>query len=745
MKHLATSCLRLLSAGALIALPLAACNNEEGQARNDAEKRLEAAAKQIQAISLQPAYPTPMTDEQTDALATLAQRVAANERPPWMSDEQAVAISALNERFKPIETHKSDLQEVETGLAGRASGLSAQQSAHASLRADANLGLARVRLEEAERSETKMGHEISLAGAHIDSILDLHAIIAAVSKYDPAAPLREIDSQAQDARSRLSRFQSEVRDLQKRLGDLKARVDAQVRETNRLGEEAARRRESARTAPLDRRIALTEEAAGIARQADAHQVNAAQLESQVDVLQPDLVRAQTFVLQAEGELKDLDAARARIKARQDSVAEEGRSLQSDLRGALESFNEVHVPLTLRFDEQLMPRFERAREAAEAGVREARGAGSDGAGRLATAQQVLSQVLWRQAMSIEQFAQLVRRVAENGQALGRSGQDAAAADALDARAKAAREAAAEVLGEALGAVEGAGRSEEERTRNAQLAELIRDSLEYITGQAVAEVRDLTDVGAITPMEEDIPAVGAGESPLGLLRNAKAVLEGGRLEAIPGLFYAKNPGQQAWLDMVKRVLGAAAKLDSASRNQFGVGLVEIGNDPRFATELNRLTAGMGGGGINWESNVEGNPLDIAGFADIGDLGSIDLDSIEFMYDNSRTTAWTDDMPALEGQNFVLVDGQWYFEADELPEEMGTFMNMFLNPVISAVENTADRTSRGEFVDQWLMVSSLLEEIGRLLEEEMRKMMPSDGGMFEGFDPSKFVDPSRGGGGN
>lgn len=741
MKGSTRSALRALGAP-LAALPLAltACDSSEGVARNAAEERLNEAAREIHNYALGSAYPTPMTDEQSDALSSLASSVASSGPPEGMSTAQAQSLSRLSGKHRPIETQQANLQKIQGGLSGAGGGLSDQQAAQAVLRAEANLGLARLRLEEADRSDSRLSQETVLATAHIDAILDLQAIIASNAAYDPAAPLRHIESQAQDARTRLARYQSESRDLQKRINDLKARIDAEVRETNRLGEEAARKREAARTAPLDQRIALAEGAAAVSRQSDSHQVAASRLEAEVGVLQPELVRAQTHVLEAEGELKDLDGARARIKARQDEVAKEARQLEADLRQAVEAFNAVYAPLAQRFDGELMARYEAAREAAEAAVRDARSAGAAGAGSTAGAQQTLGQILWRQSMSIEQFAQLVRRVAAHGKALGRSGQDAAAADALDARAKAARDAAAEVLREALGSVEGSGRSADERQRNAQLATLIRDSIEYITGQAVAEVRDFSDLGAITPMIEDTGPIGAGESPVALLRNARSILEGGRLADIPGLFSAKTPAQQAWLNMLGRTAGAMAKLETASRNRFGVGFIEITRDPRFAEQVNRMTGGMGGG-----INPGENPLDAAGLAEIGDLSNIDLDSVEFTYDNSRTTAWTDDEPALEGQNFVLVDGQWYFEAQELPEEMGAFVDMFLNPMITAFENTADRTARGEFVDQWLMVSALLDELSRLMQEEIRKMMPSGGGMFEGFDPAKFRDPSRGGGGN
>ncbi len=726
MKHLPTSCLRLLSVAALFALPLSACENEEGQARNEAEQKLAEAAAQIQNISLQSSYPTPMTEEQAEALSDLASRVAAGEPQEWMSEDQARSLSNMSGSFRPIETHKSDLEKVQTSLSGSTGGLSEQQAAQASLMSDTALGLARVRLEEAERSDERLSREISLAGAHIDAILDLRAIAAAVAAYDPAAPLRTIDSQAQDARTRLARYQAEARDLEKRLGDLQARIDAEIRETNRLRETAAAKREAARTAPLDQRIFLTEEAASIARQADAHQVAAARLEAEVDVLQPELVRAQTHVLEAEGELKDLDAARARIKARQDQVAEEGRRLEADLRGAVDAFAQVYGPLASRFEEELMPRFDSARQAAETAIREARSAGAGG-GRVPGAQQALAQVLWRQAMSIEQFAQLIRRVAKNGPALGRTGQDAAVADALDARAKEAREAAATALQEALSGVEGSGRTEEERARNEQMAALIRQSLEYITGEAVAEVRDLSDLGEIAPMPEDIPAVDVGEGPVSALRRLKAVLDGGNLSDLADLFHARTPGQQAALDATRRTLAAQARLDAAARSAFSVGLIQIMRDPKFAESMRSY-----GSGNPFVAQMLDNPDALtAGLPSLPP--NLDLDTVEFMYDNSRTTAWVDDVPGLENWNFVQVGSEWLLEMPPAPEGSEEIMNLLLEPMISTFERVAQRTEAGEFSNQWLMVSALIDELVRALTEAAGK-----GGL-------PGVPPPRGGGGN
>lgn len=730
MKHLPTSCLRLLSITALVALPLSACKNEEGQARNEAQQKLAAAAEQVQTISLQSSYPTPMTEEQAAALTDLAQSVPSGGKPEWMTEDQERSLANLSGPHRPIETHKSGLEKVQSTLAGGSGGLSDQQAAQAALRSDAALGLARVRLEEAERSDEKLAREISLAGAHIDAILELRAIAAANAAYDPAAPLRTIDSQAQDARTRLARYQADVRDLQKRIGDLQDRIDAEVRESNRLNETAATKRESARTAPLDRRIALTEEAASIARQADAHQVAAARLEAEVDVLQPELVRAQMRVLEAEGELKDLDAARARIKTRQDQVAEEGRRLDADLRAALDAFAEVYGPLASRFEEELMPRYEAAREAADSAIREARAAGPAG-GRVPGAQQALGQVLWRQAMSTEQFAQLIRRVAENGPALGRSGQDSAAADSLDARAKEARAAAAAILQEALSAVEGSGRSEAERAGNEQLAGLIRKSLEYITGEAVAEVRDLSDLGEITPMPEDVPVVNVGEGPVSALRRLKAILDGGNLSDLADLLHARSPGQQAALDAMRRTIAAQARLDAAARSAFGVGLFQIMRDPKFAESMRSY-----GSGNPLIAQMLDNPdAFTAGLPDLPP--NLDLDSVEFMYDNSRTTAWVDDVRGLEGWNFVQVGAEWLIEMPAAPEGSEQVMNLLLDPMISAFESVARRTEAGEFSNQWLMVSALIDEVVRALTEAIGK------GGLPGVPPGGT--PPRGGGGN
>ncbi len=711
MMELTTSGARLLAVGALLALPLSGCKNESGEARNAAQEQLEKASGQIQTYTLKDAYPTPMTAEQTE----------------WLKDdEQAQAIGNAS-AFNPMEKAAADLTQIKQNLsAGSSSGaLNEQKAASAALRTEANLGLARLHLEEANRADAAVQNLISLANSHIAAVLELQAIVAANAAYDPSAALRQIDSQAQDARTRLAAQQGNVSKLKEQIAALESRIADETRKINQFGEQAAVQREAALSAPLDQRIAKIEEAAAVARQADKHQVNAANLEAQLDVLQPELARAQQYVLQAEGELKDLDAARARIKARQQEVAAEGVQLQADLRQAIEEFNEVYKPLTSQYETGLMPLFESARQAAEAALTDARQAGPGG-GRTAQAQQVLGQVLWRQAMSIETFAQLVHRVADHAEALGRGGEDAAMAAALDAQAKEARDAAEAALKEALDSIPESGRTEQETAANQNLAAMIRQSLEYITGQAVAEVRDLTELAETVPtIEEPIADTG---SPLGLLQRAKAIIDSGRFDEISSLVLVTTPEQQAAVDASKRLTEAAAKLSAASEQQFGVGLAELKSDPRFESEIQRMAGENPIGGMLLPTMMQ---LLTGG---LPDFAGIDLESVTFSYDNSRMTAWTDDVPELAGQNFVNRDGQWYFEAPDVPQEVLVGINAVVDPLASSMESVATRTSNNEFVDQWVMVSALLEEWMRAVQNATQ--------MPEGMNPGG-VGRNRGGG--
>lgn len=731
MKEFTTSNLRLLALGALLGLPLTGCENKAGEARNDAADQLDKASTKIQNIAGQGAFPTPMTDEQTVSLGELAAQVRAGNPPPWLTEEQATQLTNIGgEDFQPLDTAESDLSKIQQSLASSGDGgsLAEQKAAQAGLRAEVSLGLARLRLESATRSDASLQQEISLASAHVDALLELQSIISATGSYDPSSPLRQIESQAQDARTRLAKHQSNASDIQKQITDLQARIDSEVRQTNQLGEQAARQREAAMNAPIDVRIGKIEDAAAVARQADSHQVAAANLEAQVGVLQPELARAQTLVLEAEGELRDLDAARARIKAREKEVAAEGTQLQSDLRKAIEDFNSVFTPLSEHFENELMPQYDAASQAAQGALGDARASSPRGGTRVAKVQQALGQILWRQSMSIESFAQLVRRIADNGKALGRNGQDGAFADALDARAKEARDGAEAALREALDAIPDSGRTEEETAGNQQLATLLRQSIEYITGEAVAEVRDLTDLAESVPVAPEV--MDTGESPAGLLTRAKAIFEEGRIGDIPGLLHAKNPAEQATLDVITRVCGAVGRLDNAARDQYNIGLLDIMSDPRVASQLQELgMAGAGGGAM---------PIDPAAMDMFEDLKDLDPDTIEFSYDNSRTTAWIDNEPALDGWNFILVDGQWFAEAPESAEGADQMMSMFLDPLLATVDDITSRTNNGEFVDQQAMATALFSGIMQNLQDIMQKMLPP------GMDPGGVGRQRNGGGG-
>ena len=711
-----------LGATCAVPLTLAGCGNEDGQARREADERLETASHEATVLSLGEAYPGPTTE----------------------------GVEGQGE-FAPMRDRQAAFEDLAGSLEGGA-GLPQQQAAQSALKADAGMGLAALQLEEARRFDADIQRDVLLAGRYLDAVEEHVAMLAAAEAFDPAPLTRQLDDLARQTQERHEADQTAAREVQERIADLEARIRRELTATDRLHEEAARKREQAESAALDSRIALIEEAAAVGREADAHQVAASELESQLDLVRPELARLEALVLQSETELRGYESARQRLDEQQAQMEREAAMLRDELTAARERFAGQMDALAQRVNGELIPQYERALVSAEAALTDAQRSGSGNAGRLASAQQLAGRIHWRLADSLETFLTLVERAAEAGDATQRKG-DSDLAQTVRARMEAEKTAAEEALRQAVAEAEGiSARGEEAEGQRERLVAALNDSIAALTGQPVAREPEPEpiDESAEEPIESEIPAVaGDPEGPRALLRTAQELVAAGQLTQLATLFHADSDAERQIMDVMGRVLSAMEQLDHAARDQFDVGFFETVNDPQFARIMRDKAAGNPMAAGMAEAMTTGG---MAG--GLPDLTGVDLDALEFSFDSSGTTAWVNNDEDLNDLNMVQVDGRWLFDMDlgaEAMPEGAENMDTFLTPVVTAFETTARRTAEGQYASQWDMTTALLDEIFaelmKTLAPEGAPGQPGGGNRGRNRDRDRGDDDSGkgGGGGN
>ncbi|NOG54385.1 MAG: hypothetical protein HND57_08665 [Planctomycetes bacterium] len=346
-----------------------------------------------------------------------------------------------------------------------------QKQARQAIAAIAKLGLAEIEMQRATDADIvaiRMTHELyGLLGSATQYGAKQHA----AGSFDFTDTLREIEREQSRSVARKDELLLQAKSLERQMADLDSMIKSELGEYERLREESVVARDKAADAPLEQRQAIIEDAAGISRDADAHQVKAANAEAAYDMMVPQLAELRNRIAQTETELLSFENTRRQIEQRKASLDREVAQNSADVQSTIGEIDAKFRALVTHQSEQLEPRYvsgiDLAGEAVSA-LNSAR-AGQSNLPRLKLvhAQQLLGQLHWQRAQSLQRYAQLVAGLAENADLLQRGGEDAALLDELRSQIDLATQAAAAAFEEAFQAADSASLSPETLT---QLQEL-----------------------------------------------------------------------------------------------------------------------------------------------------------------------------------------------------------------------------------------------------------------------------------
>lgn len=325
-------------------------------------------------------------------------------------DSVALAVTPLSDTDE-ADKAEADLTQVVSNLrAATSGGTPGQKQAASLLLAQAELGIADRRAAYAGRAEREALDALGPIRVLVDAMLSEGSRCSALTAYDAAPVIAQIEAlitskDAEIAQRQRDRAQIEADILMLRQGA-----------EERLTMSAARRDEAARLAnatlaqPATQAAGSMEEVHRVRREADAIELDGANLLSRAEVRQPELNERTALVEQVVAQKAELEASlqatRDRATASADTAA---RHAQAFVAAAHELDALIEAAISHR-NTVATPRVDAAIEAYNAADSTAAAAGADGRGLAAAAAQGEGDMLWLRAQTIQLLADTLEQVA-----------------------------------------------------------------------------------------------------------------------------------------------------------------------------------------------------------------------------------------------------------------------------------------------------------------------------------------------
>lgn len=683
----ATATCALLTA---ICVGMAGCDNSDARARADATAAIEAAVAELGKIY--------------------------------------IGSSSLGDADSREQAYRK-LSSIVAESSGSGEVIPEQKQARQAIAAMARIGLAEIELQRATDTDLatiRMMHEVY---GLITSATQYGASQKAAASFNFTDTLREIESEQAASIARKDELLLQAKALERQLDDMDSMIKNELGEYDRLREQAAVARERAIDAPLDERQAQIEGAARISREADAHQVKAANAEATYDMMVPRLAELRSRIAQTETELISFENTRKQIQERKANLEREAVQNAADLQRTIGEIDAKFAALVAYRSSELEPHFAAGLGLAQEAVSTLNAARTGQSNlprlKLVDAQQMLGQLHWRRAQSLERFAQLVASLAANSALLQRGAEDSALLDELRSQIDEATAAAA-------GSLEAAAQAAASASLAPETLRLLQELHARVSG---VEYVPPVEAPADEMPADDAVAVETTGTPADTIRAIQQLVSQDRYLEV--LDYIKiDPTYER---VARRLIGAMDRLNDATVGRFKQSFYGMLKDPSFWNRVSSMIPGM--------SDALNNgmiPLPSAG-AGIDDLLALDPSTLEFQYDRTGTTAWVADTDSLMADViFIHEGGKWIIDRTQdqvagdggmptgmegMAEAMSQFIDPAVNAVVASLDDTTQRVKRDEFGDEWSMIASLIGTTTTKLQAVFQSMMGNMGGQFGG----------------
>jgi len=419
------------------------------------------------------------------------------------SDPAETALTKVVADLRPITTQGS------TG----------QKAAASLLMAQAQLGIADRRAAYAALAEREALYALTPIRMKIDAMLSMASRSSALVAYDPTATIEQLEGLIRSKDAEIGQRQRDRAQIEADI--LLLRQGAEERLTMAAGQrdEAARLSVAAMALSAHDAGVQMEQIHTLRRQADAIELDGANLLARAEVRQPELNERELMVGQVVSQKAELVAALASTRARATESAAEASEHATAAAGVASEINTL-VEATLDHRKDVADaRVSKAIESYDAAQSAAGAAAADGYGLVGTAAQGRGDMLWLRAQNLRHTGDLLEQLGsiEVPPALG-EGERQALAGTLATyaqRARTLRAAQRQALTDAAGAFEQArdsfgrvrGGDEATRVRVNRLTQLLDLCRRGANGRAI-DLSTITDEPA-TFGDDEQPAPEAGE--------------------------------------------------------------------------------------------------------------------------------------------------------------------------------------------------------------------------------------------
>jgi predicted nucleic acid-binding Zn-ribbon protein len=582
-------------------------------------------------------------------------------------DRARIELSAMSsgETLTPTGGRGDVYQSVLAGLRPIADrGNASQNAAAALLMAQAQAGLAEPPMIRTVELEAQSLHRIDAVRSMYSQWLVQTATADAAGSFDPAPEIKSFQDQVRLRQEAVSQAEAQKATLDARAADLRRQAKAKGEQASALRQEVGRlRQQVANQTAVEGEQSLIR-SRELARQADAMEVESADLEARAEQVDPAITEITTRIAGVRDQITRLGAAITEVEARAAASREEAAQARA---AAARLAQEIHAEVGRLRD----LRENALKEAYEAAVAGYQGAASfarkainenRSAANLAigSAQQAIGDLHWSLAQNLEFYQQVLTRLAESQPALPHAPQYAMLVQQVIESRKAAAEAATEAYQASHSAYQAAGGSSERITRVANaLSDMVRKTSDgKIDLGAMASDETESASGRIPGA---VDSFEPGTTPQETLARFAAAMEAGDPAAV-GLVHVDNPEQREVVEAMFSIAPAGKRFGDALKARFG----EEGEET-----LKAMAAG--------QSNMP-------------DFASLDAENLDITVEGDRAEAHLGDGESLRLRQ---IDGVWLIDLSEELDQPGIEMMVAMAPQMAGVLNQlADDVEAGKF---------------------------------------------------
>lgn len=430
-----------------------------------------------------------------------------------------LALDRISLPATPVEANdaaEAALARIVTDLrpvAGQ--GTAGQKAAASLLVAQAQLGIGDRRGAFAALAEREAMTSLTPARVAIDRALATASRSSSALAYDPAAFIERLQGEIRSKDAEITQRQRDRAQIEADLMLLRQGAAERLQMAAARRDEAGRMSVRAMALPTDEAARVIADVHRIRREADAIEVDGAQLQARADVRGPELAEQDLLVQQVVSQKAELERALAEARARSTASRAAAAEHAAAAAEAAARIDQILAALLAQRKDVADARVNAAAEAYAAAQGSARAAGNDGAALVGAAAQGQADLMWVRGRNLGSLAEVLEQFAafpipvalpagERAELQGRLDRHRRQAAELREAQREALAKAAELFGEARDGFQRVrGDTEAARARVNRLTQLMHMSRRAASGAAI-------DLRAITgdPVEfaEDAPSDG-----------------------------------------------------------------------------------------------------------------------------------------------------------------------------------------------------------------------------------------------